>query len=586
MFLALPVLSSCVKRPGTESGTNSTSGAPSGQTLRIPIIADARTLDPILVEDVYSHYMISLVYEGLYEYHYLKRPHEVIPALAESMPEVSKDGLTYTIKIKKGVVFRDHPVFEGGKGREITGKDVIYSWLRIADPKNPSGSMWLFEGHIKGLDQWREIQKKLPETNYDAYPEGFELVDSHTVEIKLLHKFPQLLYILAMAQTVVVPKEAVTKLGKDFARQPVGSGPYMFEEWLTGSKLSFVKNPTFREALYPSEGEAGDQEAGLLEDAGKRLPFADRVEYQIAVEDSPRWLNFKRGNSDYADIPKDFYKEAIDPQTKQLTDEFVKKGMKLSKAAEPDVTYIAFNVNHPEIKKGGPHLRKAIAHALNTEASIEQFYNGRAIKAHTPIPPGVAGYDENFVNPYKEHNLEKAKEELKKAGFPDGKGAPEIVYEGTNGTTGRQLSERFQFEVQKIGLKVRINSNEFKALQQKTNEGNAMVWGIAWLADYPDAENFLQLLYGKNKAPGPNASNFDNPKYNSLYEKVRGMADSPERRKMIREMMDIFVEEMPWIPETHRIIYRVQQPWLRNSKGGFMGGSPAKYLRIVPEVGK
>jgi ABC-type transport system substrate-binding protein len=184
------------------------------------------------------------------------------------------------------------------------------------------------------------------------------------------------------------------------------------------------------------------------------------------------------------------------------------------------------------------------------------------------------------VNPYKEYNLDKAREELKKAGFPDGKGFPELEYEGTTGTTSRQMSERLQADLAKIGLKVKVNANQFAELSEKLNQNKAMMWGIAWLGDYPDAENFLQLLYGKNKSPGPNASNFDHPKFNGLYEKIRGMADSPARRKLIREAIDIYVEELPWVVEAHRVIYRLKRPWLKNSKGGFMGGSPAKYLRV------
>ncbi len=572
-IVLLAFATACTKKSGQQGGA-------SDDTLRIPVISDAKTLDPAQVEDVYSHYMVSLVYESLYEYHYLKRPFEVIPSVAETMPEISKDGLTYTIKIKKGVNFIDHPAFEGGKGREVKAKDFVYSWLRIADPKGLSGAYWLFEGHVKGLNEWREVQKKLPNTNYDVFPEGFEVVDDYTVRLKLVHKYPQLIYVLAIPKTSVVPREVVEKTGTEFVTKPVGTGPYKLVEWTKNSRLVFEKNPGYRGGVYPSEGEAGDKEAGLLEDAGKAIPFVSRVEYIPVVEDSTRWLKFLDGKVDYSDIPKDYYKEAIVDGTNDLNPEFSKKGIRLSKASEPDVTFIAFNMEDAVIKKGGPHLRKAIAHALDTKKAIELFYNGRAIMAHSIVPPGIAGYDEAFKNPFKEFSIEKAKEELKKAGFPDGKGFPTLVYEGTTGTTGRQLSERFQSELEKIGIKVEVNQNSFPELSKKLNQKKAMVWGMAWLGDYPDVENFLQLFYGKNKSPGPNSSNYDNPKYNALYEKIRGMSDSPERRKLIREAVDILTDDMPYIVETHRLIYRLEQPWTKNSKGGFLGGSPAKYMRI------
>lgn len=552
-------------------------------TLRIPIITDAKTFDPIYVEDVYSAYVTSLVYEGLLEYHYLKRPHELIPGLAESMPEISQDGLTYTFKIRKGVNFTDHPAFEGGKGREVKARDFVYSFLRVADPKNNAGNFWIFDGHIKGLNEWREVQKKLPATNYDAGPEGFVAVDDYTLQIKLTRKYPQLLFVLAMPIAFVVPREVVEASKDDFVNKPVGTGPYKLVSWLKNSKITFEKNPGFRGQAYPSDGEAGDKEAGLLNDAGKMMPFASRVEYLVFVEDSTAWLTLKSGGVDVGGIPKDNYKEAIDPATQDLTTDFKNKGMFLRKAVEPDVTYIAFNLLDPIFKKGGANLRKAISLAMDNKKNIEEFYNNRAIQAHSPVPPGLAGYEEDFKNPYTEFNIEKAKEYLAKAGFPEGKGLPELVYESTQGATSRQRAEKMQRELSKIGVKMRVNVNQFAELSQKLNKNKAQIWGIAWLADYPDAENFLQLLYGKNKSPGPNAANFDHPEYNQLYEQVRGMVDSPERRKLIRRMKEIFVEELPWIVETHRIAYQVNMPWTFNSKPGYMGSSPAKFIRVDPE---
>ncbi len=552
-------------------------------TLRIPIIADARTMDPVLVEETYSAYMTSLVYEGLLEYHYLKRPHELIPSLAETMPTISSDGLEYIFKIRKGVHFTDHPSFRDGKGREVKAKDFIYSFLRVADPKIGTGNFWIFDGHIKGLNEWRDVQKKLGNTNYDELPEGFSAPDDYTLKIKLTRKYPQLLFVLAMPITFVVPREVVEALGPDFVNKPIGSGPYKLVEWLKNSKVSFEKNPNYRGQVYPSEGEPGDKEANLLGDAGKTIPFASKIEYLVFVEDSTAWLTLKSGGVDVGGIPKDNYKEAIDVASQDLTEDFKKKGMFLRKAIDPDVTYLAFNLEDPVIKKGGVNLRRAIAHALDNKKNIEEFYNNRALQAHSPVPPGIAGYEEDFVNPYTEYNIEKAKEYLAKAGFPEGKGMPDLVYESTQGATSRQRAEKVQRELQKIGINLKVNVNQFAELSKKLNDKKAQFWGIAWLADYPDAENFLQLLYGKNKAPGPNASNMDNPEYNKLYEQVRGMVDSPERRKLIRRMKEIFTEELPWIVETHRLAYQVNMPWTYNSKPGYMGSSPAKYMRVDPE---
>jgi len=522
-----------------------------------------------------------MVYEGLLEYHYLKRPHELQPLLAEAMPEISSDGKTYTFKTRKGVLFQDHPAFEGGKGRELKAKDFVYSFLRLADPKLNSGGFWIFDGQIEGLNEWREKQKSAEVTNYDVPPSGFKALDDYTLQIKLKHKYPQLLFVLAMPQTFAVPREVVEKLGKDFVNAPVGTGPYKLSSWQRNSRIVFEKNVAFRGQEYPVEGESQDTTEGLLADAKKAIPFADKVEYHVFIEDQPLWLSFKAANIDYSGIPKDNYKEAINPETKDIADAFKSQfpGVVLRKTPEPDVSYIAFNMEDPVIKKGGKNLRKAIALAIDKRKGIELFTNGRAILAHTPVPPGLAGFDENFKNPYSEFNIEEAKKLLAKAGFEKGL---ELNYEAVTGATSRQQAEKLQGELAAIGITLKINSNQFSEMTEKINKKSAQMWGIAWIADYPDAENFLQLLYSKNASPGPNGANFSNKEYDGLYEKVKGMVDSPERRKMISRMFEIFTEELPWVVERHRVAYSLQSPWLKNYKPGYMGSSIAKFLRVDP----
>ena len=571
VLLSIVSLSACTGKKDTEN------------TLRIPIIANPKTMDPAMVQDLYSAYAVSMVYEGLVEYHYLKRPHELVPLLAEAMPEVSKDGLTYTFKIRKGVKFMDHAAFAGGKGREVKAQDFIYSFLRVADPKVGSGQFWIFDGRIAGLNEWREKQKNAAVADYDHPPEGLKAVDDYTLQIKLTRKYPQLLMVLAMPSGSVVPREVFDKLGKDVTTVGVGTGPYMLSNWLQNSKLTFTRNPGFRGQPYPSEGEAGDKEKGLLDDAGKMMPFADKVEYLVFVERQPEWLNFLKGHVDHVVIPKDNYSSAIDKNTKELLPDLVKKGIHLEKVPQPEISYTAFNVEDPVLKKAGPNLRKAMSMVIDETRAIELFFNGRALPAQFIIPPDTAGYDDKFVNPYKTHNVEKAKELMAKAGYPGGKGLPTLNYETTNGTESRQQAELLQKEWAQLGINLVINYNQFSELDEKLTKKKAQVWSIAWIADYPDAENFLQLLYGPNGAPGPNASNFNNPEYNKLYEKVRDMVDSPERRALIGKMRDIFIEEMPWIVHRHRIYYYLRHDWLKNFKKEYMGSSSAKFMRVDAE---
>ncbi len=548
-------------------------------TLNFPLSANVKGLDPVGLTDVYSNYVVSQIFEPLFDYHYLKRPLQLKPLLAAEMPTVSKDGLTHTIKIKPGVKFQDSEAFPDGKGRELVAEDFIYSWKRIADPANQSENFWIFDNRIVGFNEWREKIKK-GEVTYDTPIEGLKATDKYTIVIKLKKPYYQLNYVLAMASAAAVPKEAVEKFGKEFLNHPVGTGPYKFDSWTRNSKIVLSKNPTWHGETYPTEGEPGDKEKGLLEDAGKPLPFVEKVVFHEIIEDQPRWLNLMKGNLDYMGIPKDNFDAAI--KGGQLTEDMKGKGFGLYITQEPDVTYTSFNMDDPVVGKNA-NLRKAIALATDTPTLIEKFYNGRAIVAQGPIPPDVDGYDANFKNEFKEYNISKAKEFLAKAGFPEGKGAPVLEYSTTNSTTARQMAEYFQQNMKAIGLDVKIISNSWPQFTDKIRERKAQVWGIAWAADYPDAENFLQLLYGPNASPGPNGSNYNNKQFNELYDKAAHLPPGPERTKVYQQMRDVFVKDLPWIPDAHRLGYYMYHGWLSNLKHHQIIYDQFKYLRIDPK---
>lgn len=554
-------------------------------TLRLAIIADVKGFDPVLSDDLYSNTAASQVYEGLMQYSYLDRPYKVIPNLADGMPTISPDGLTYTFKLKKGVKFADDPCFKAtsGKGRELTAEDFIYSWKRLADMKLHSSGWWIFDKHIVGLNEFREASKNAATTDYSVNVEGLQAPDPHTLVVKLTESYPQFLYVLSMVFSSVVAREAVEAYTKDFLNHPVGTGPYLVKEWIRGAKIVFERNPTFRGDTYPTTGEPGDKEAGLLEDAGKPCPFVDRVEVNIIVEDQPRWLRLMKGEFDAGGIPKDNFSTAIDAKTKELKQSLADKGMRLSKTAELDITMTAFNMEDPILGKSAK-LRKAMALAYNNARRIDLFYTGRALPAQSPIPPGIFGYDETRKNPSGEYNVEKAKALLAEAGYPDGKGLPEFVSEEMADTTARQFGEMFQREMAKIGIKVRCNANTWPEFSAKMKSKRAQIFGYAWSADYPDPENFLQLLFGPNESPGPNNSNFKHARYDELYNKMKNMADGPERKKLIDEMVAIFYEESPWILGVHRLIYLLQHKWMRNYKYHPIGHGFYKYYRVDPKL--
>jgi ABC-type transport system substrate-binding protein len=550
--------------------------------LHIPMKVNIKGLDPANSNDLYVAQVISTVYETLYHYQYLKRPIEVEPSLATTMPEISKDGLTYTIHLKSGLRFQDSEVFPDGKGRDVTAQDIIYSWKRLADPAIQSEGFWVFDGKVKGINEWR-LKKGKGEATYDTPVEGLKAVDDHTLVIQLLKPYFQLVYILTMPYTAILPHEAIEKYGAEIINHPVGTGPYKLQSWTRNNQLVLVKNANWHGENYPSEGAPGDKEKGLLADAGKPLPFADKVVFYEITEDQPRWLNFMKGQLDLIEIPKDNFDASM--KGDKLSEEMTKKGMKVHIEKDPDLTYTAFNMLDPILGKN-ELVRKAMSLAFDGPTQLERFYNGRGIVAQSPIPPGIDGYDADFKNPYKDFSIEKAKEMLAKAGYPEGKGLPEFEFSTTGDTTNRQLAEYFQQNMSKIGIKIRISTNSWPQFTDKLREKKAQIWQIAWSADYPDAENFLQLLYGPNESPGPNASNYHSKEYDALYDQAAKLPPSAARTNIYRKMRDVFVKDMPWIPNLHRLRYEMQNGWLMNGKDHLIILDMFKYMRVDREKKK
>ena len=548
------------------------------KVLHLAVTSKVKGMDPIYANDLYSNTEVARVYEGLLEYHYLKRPYTLIPNLATEMPKVSADGLTYTFKIKQGVLFQDNKCFPAGRGRELIAKDFVYSIKRLADPKLQSLGWWLIDGKISGLNQWRDKHVKTKETNYDEVIEGVKVLDRYTLQFKLSKSFPQFLYALAMPFTFAVPKEAVFFYKKEFVNHPVGTGPFKLDEFKQTNKIVYYKNPTFRDKFYPKEASPEFAAKGYLADAGKKLPLVDKLVVNIMVESQPRWLNFQKGRLDFITIPKDNFDTAITPG-KGLSPSFIEKGISLDITPALDVTYIAFNHDNELFKN--VKLRRAMSLAYNITASNKLFYNDTALPAQSIVPPGIAGYLPGYVSPYRGLELEKAKNLLAEAGYPGGKGLPVITYDTTASTISRQMSEFFKKQMAKIGIEVKAQSNSWPELQKKVQTTRElMMWGIAWGADYPDAENFLQLLYGPNKAPGSNGSGYSNKDFDKLFEKTAVMQDSPERTKLYEKMNKMVAEEVPIIYGVHRQNYTLKQTWMKNFVASDFDAGRSQYLNV------
>ena len=556
---------------------------PSQSTLYSIYGAKVRGLDPGDIGDTTSSMVASQIFECLYQYHYLKRPYEVIPALAEDMPQRSEDGLTYTIRIKKGVYFADDACFENGRGRELKAGDFIYAWKRIADIKYLSRNWWIFDGRIAGLDEFREYSKgcrRACDVDYSRQVEGLQSPDDYTLVIKLKKPWPQIVYMLAHLPTAPIAREAVEYYGKDIINHPVGTGPYMLKKWHRGSYIELVKNPNFRQEFYPSQGESRDKEAGLLADAGRRLPLTERIVMVLVQEDPPGWFLFLQGKTDISGIPKDNFAEAID-QRRQLTDEMRARNIQLEVFRDPSTYWIGFNMEDEVLGNNKP-LRRAINAAIDRDKYIELFTNNRGEPAYGFIPPLMKSYNpkikeisQNVYNPAKARELVKKAEEIYGGRLPQ----LTLAMPGTD-VVFRQRGDFLKRCFREAGLEVEIDYMDWPTFQDKIKTKSVQMFMLGWIADYPDAENFLQLFYSKNCSPGPNNFNYRNSEFDKIYEKVAVMPDCDERTALYRRAEEIIVEDCPAVFLMHGVAYVLRHDWLLNHKPHAFGYGLAKYRRI------
>jgi ABC-type transport system substrate-binding protein len=552
------------------------------KVLVIATDSQIKGFDPIQAEDTYSVREVTKVYEGLLDYQYLKRPFELMPNLAESMPTISADQLVYTFKLREGVKFHDNPCFPDGKGREMTAHDFVYSFKRLADPKNQARCFWLIDDKIQGLNEWRQKYTDAATVDYTEEISGLQAVDRYTLQLTLTKPYPQFLYSLALAPTFAVPHEAVAHYGAEFLNHPVGTGPFVTQAFNPqDTKIVYHKNPTFRDKLFPSE--AAEEYKHMLVYANKKLPFVDKMITYILPEEQPRWLKFQKGQMDVIDISTgNIALEVI--KDNALVPALKEKGIQLFSVGEISTRYVVFNMANP-LFKNNHKLRQAVAMAFDGAGYNKLFYNGMAILAQSTIPPGLAGYNPDYVNPYQVHDLKKAKQYLAEAGYPNGKGLPEITLEVGPTTVDKQRGEFLQKCMKEIGINIKVIPNIFPELLKKINNKSTMLHGIAWSADYPDAENFLKLFYGLGESAGLGA-NFNDPAFNALYESAISLPDSPARTVVYERLNQMLAESVPSIYLVHTKHLVLQQGWIKNYAWSDFHYGTEQYLDIDLEQKK
>ena len=570
-----------------------------------------KTLDPAVAGDVASATLQANVYESLYGYHYLKRPPEIVPLLAESMPEVSADGLTYTIKIKKGVQYHRNECFgvkpDGTpKTRELVAEDFVLGFKRIADSHISTELAFAFiEDKVAGLTEYRARTESYAKGDMSRYQkeriDGVKALDDHTLQIKLKGPFPQLIYVLAMPNFVPIPHEVVSYYLSRRARPSpeilhdyqaaVGTGPYYIETFADGGTIRLRRNNEFRPDYYPAEGEPSDKAAGLLDDAGKRVPFADVLNLDYVPEDNPAWMLFITRQCDLMGVPTEVYRQVI-TATKELDEKMVSQGISLLKYTQPAVYWFTLNMEDRVLGKS-KSLRQAMNLAFNVEDFIKVIRNGRGIRAVNCVPGSFDGHDQAGPGPYSHYDLDAARKkvadarkELVSAGvIGAGEAIPPLVLDlgGTDEIT-RRVGEFTQQQWKAIGLDIKVEPQDWPTLLDKMRKKQCQIYSSGWVADYPDAENFLQLFYSPNIKRGTNNSNYSNGEFDKLYEKVVLMQPSPERTALYVRMINMISEDCPMVFQSEPVSFLLYHKWVHNVKPHPVGYGFAKYRRIDVEA--
>ncbi|MEA3276465.1 MAG: ABC transporter substrate-binding protein [Pseudomonadota bacterium] len=629
-------------------------------------------LDPVRSYSANEYAFLGQIYEPPLQYHFLLRPYRLIPLTAEVVPEpqyLDAEGeplgegapaeqiavSEYLIRIQPEILYQPHPALakdEGGRylyhdltraelegvnrlsdfprtgTRELTAEDYVYQIKRLAVPWLHSPIAGVMQEYIEDFSELgARIEKALPEAADRGEREyldlrkipfaGAEVVDRYTYRIRLVGKYPQFLYWLAMPFFAPMPWEADRFYAQQGMKRrnisldwyPVGTGAFMLSENNPNLRMVLDRNPNFHGERYPTEGMPEDQAAGLLEDAGRSLPFVDRAVYSLEKESIPYWNKFLQGYYDSSGISSDAFDQAIQFGAQgeaTLTDAMEEKGIELLTAVQTSIFYMGFNMRDPAV--GGDSerarlLRRALSIAVDFDEYISIFANGRGLTAQGPLPPGIFGHrdGERGMNPYVyewrggravRRSLEEARTLLGQAGYPDGRdpttGQAITLYFDTtaSGPDDKARLNWIRKQFTKLGIQLVVRATDYNRFQEKMRTGTGQIFMWGWNADYPDPENFLFLLYGPNSkvdGGGENAANYANPEFDALFDKMKNMDNDPERQAVIDAMVEIARRDAPWIWGFFPKAFSLHHSWLSNLKPNLMANNTLKYRRVDPQ---
>jgi ABC-type transport system substrate-binding protein len=543
------------------------------KVLRVLFNTAETSFDPQWASDAASDSVIENIYEAMLDYDYLARPLQLVPRTLEAMPVVQDNGATYVFRIRKGIYFTPDAAFKG-KPRELTAADHAYGLKRLLDPGVKSPWRWLIEGRIVGADEAREKAVKIGRFDYDAPIAGLEIVDRYTLRIRLTQPDLRFLYALAVPNTAAVAREVVEMYGLDFGGHPVGTGPFMLGEYKRSAKIVLVANPNYRHVTYVPQGPVPPEAAPIAAALkGKKLPLVNRVECNVIEEGQAQWLAFLNRELDLLErLPTDFVDEAL--VDGRLKASLAAKGIRHEMLLRPNTRWIYFNMEDPVVGGYTPEkiaLRRAISMAYDEKEAIRLLLKGRAAPAQSPIPPGIAGYDPKLKTQAQLYDPAASRALLDRFGYKDrdGDGFREtpvgkplaLEFWSPPTLAARQQDELLKKNLDAIGIRIGFRKDKLPELRKMARLGKIPIRADGWNADYPDAENYMQLLYGPN-AGQENQARFKLPEFDSLYDRARKLPDSPERTALFDKMTELVLAYAPWRLTEHRFEDQLLQPWV------------------------
>lgn len=570
-----------------------THAAETGKILRLSSSTAETSFDNAFASDESSQTITERIIEPMLEYHYLARPAKLVPRTLEALPTISDNGATFLCKVQKGIVFSDDAAFKG-RPRELTAADYAYSLKRLLDPQVKSPWLFLVEGKIVGGDEARAAAINTGKFDYDTPMAGLEVVDRYTLRIRLKAPDYNFAYLLAMPSTGAVAREVVETYGLDIGSHPVGTGAWQLlaSEYKRASKTVLVRSPTYRKRTWDWTSSEPDDQALVKAMQGKPVPSIDRVEVYTIEEGQASWLAFLSGQHDYLPILPASMSNVAKVEGK-LRPEHAKLGLRLFPRMKPNVWYTMFNMTDPTM--GGYTLdkialRRAISLGYPLDEQIRVVFQGDGIPGKGITPPGVVGHDARRPRAHQ-YDPELAKALLDHFGYKDRDGdgyrelpdgSPLVIpYIARTSGTERQLAELWKKAMDGIGIRLAVETQKTPDMRKAARLGQAKMTREGWNADYPDAENFFQMLISATaQTGGENYARFQLKEMDQRYDKVHAMPDSPARNRLIGEMEDLVKYYAPWIAPWHDVQYYLEQPWFIGYRQHPIGHDAWEYLDI------